>query len=74
MICFQRKRLCWIYEIEQRQFPRELDSGRHEARQGQGCAGGGLRATLDALEFFGSEVTHDLAKFKAERNVIVANR
>ena len=30
--------------------------------------------TLDALEFFGSEVTHDLAKFKAERNVIVANR
>lgn len=30
--------------------------------------------TLDAPEFFGSEVTHDLAKFKAERNVIVANR
>ena len=29
---------------------------------------------LDALEFFGSEVTHDLTKFKAERNVIVANR
>lgn len=31
-------------------------------------------STLDAPEFFGSEVTHDLAKFKAERNVIVANR
>lgn len=30
--------------------------------------------TLDAPEFFGSEVTHDLAKFKVERNVIVANR
>lgn len=30
--------------------------------------------TLDALEFFGSEVTHDLAKFKAECDVIVANR
>lgn len=30
--------------------------------------------TLDAPEFFGSEVTHDLAKFKAERDVIVANR
>lgn len=30
--------------------------------------------TLDASEFFGSEVTHDLSKFKAEYDVIVANR
>ena len=30
--------------------------------------------TLDALEFFGSEVTHDLEKFKWECDVIVANR
>lgn len=30
--------------------------------------------TLDASEFFGSEVTHGLDKFKAECNVIVANR
>ena len=30
--------------------------------------------TLDAPEFFGSEVTHDLARFKAECDVIVANR
>ncbi len=30
--------------------------------------------TLDAPEFFGSEVTHDLAKFKTECDVIVANR
>jgi UDPglucose 6-dehydrogenase len=30
--------------------------------------------TLDAPEFFGSEVTHDLAKFKAASDVIVANR
>lgn len=30
--------------------------------------------TLDAPEFFGSEVTHDLVKFKAECDVIVANR
>lgn len=30
--------------------------------------------TLDAPEFFGSEVTHDLDKFKAKRDVIVANR
>ena len=30
--------------------------------------------TLDAPEFFGSEVTHDLEAFKAECNVIVANR
>lgn len=30
--------------------------------------------TLDALEFFGSEVTHDLDKFKAKCDVIVANR
>ena len=30
--------------------------------------------TLDAPDFFGSEVTHDLDKFKAECDVIVANR
>ncbi|PLS31764.1 UDP-glucose 6-dehydrogenase [Bifidobacterium margollesii] len=30
--------------------------------------------TLDAPDFFGSPVTHDLAAFKAEADVIVANR
>ena len=30
--------------------------------------------TLDAPEFYGSEVTHDLASFKAKCDVIVANR
>ncbi len=30
--------------------------------------------TLDDAEFFGSEVTHDLAKFKAKCDVIIANR
>ena len=30
--------------------------------------------TLDAPEFFGSEVTHDLEAFKASCDVIVANR
>ena len=30
--------------------------------------------TLDAPEFFGSEVTHDLEKFTAECDVIIANR
>lgn len=30
--------------------------------------------TLDAPEFFGSEVTHDLSRFKAQCDVIVANR
>ena len=30
--------------------------------------------TLDAPDFFGSKVTHDLAAFKAESTVIVANR
>ena len=30
--------------------------------------------TLDTSDFFGSEVTHDLDKFKAECDVIVANR
>lgn len=30
--------------------------------------------TLDTLEFFGSEVTHDLETFKAGCDVIVANR
>lgn len=31
-------------------------------------------STLDAPEFFGSEVTHDLLRFKAQCDVIVANR
>lgn len=31
-------------------------------------------STLDAPELFGSEVTHDLAAFKAKCDVIVANR
>ena len=31
-------------------------------------------ATLDAPEFFGNEVTHDLAKSKAGCDAIVANR
>lgn len=30
--------------------------------------------TLDAPEFFGSEVTHDLASFKFRCDIIVANR
>ena len=30
--------------------------------------------TLDAPDFFGSTVTHDLARFKAESDIIVANR
>lgn len=30
--------------------------------------------TLDAPEFFGSEVTHDLEAFKTDCDVIVANR
>lgn len=30
--------------------------------------------TLDAPDFFGSEVTHDLEAFKARYGVIVANR
>lgn len=30
--------------------------------------------TLDAPEFFGSEVTHDLEAFQADCDVIVANR
>lgn len=31
-------------------------------------------STLDAPEFFGSKVTHDLETFKAGCDVIVANR
>ena len=43
--------------------------------RGQAEAGRGrLPPTLDAPEFFGSEVTHDLETFKAGCDVIVANR
>lgn len=57
-----------------RQLPRELQPGRHEAREGHGRARGGLRAPLGAPEFFGSEVAHDLEAFKAGFDLIVANR
>lgn len=33
-----------------------------------------IEPTLDASDFFGSEVTHNLEKFKACCGVIVANR
>lgn len=69
-----RRRVSPDHEVEQRQLPCEFHPGRHETHQGQGRARGGLRPALDALEFFGSEVTHDLAKFKAECDAIVANR
>ena len=36
----------------------------------QVCSGNGF---IDAPEFFGNEVIHDLAKFKAECDAIVAN-
>lgn len=47
---------------------------RHEAREGQRRVRGDLRAALDAPEFFGSKVTHDLEAFKAGCDMIVANR
>ena len=54
--------------------PCEAPSGHHEAREGQGRARGGLRATLDAGDFFGSEVTQMTCDFKSRCDVIVANR
>lgn len=60
-------------EVQLRQLPRELHPGRHEACEGQGRARGGYD-TLEAEEFFGSEVAHDLEPFRAGCDVIVANR
>lgn len=61
-------------EVEPQQLPREFHPGRHEAREGQGRARGCLRASLDAPEFFGPEIMHDLGAFKAGCDAIVANR
>ena len=79
-IIYAEYRVCrsWAYtaddEVQLRQLPRELHPGRHEAREGQERAVVVYESTLDAPEFFGSEVTHDLEAFKAGCDVIVANR
>ena len=69
-----RRRVPPDHEVEQRQLPHELDSGRQKRVKAKGVPVVAYEPTLDAPEFFGSEVTHDLAKFKAECDVIVANR
>ena len=69
-----RRRLPPDDEVQLRQLQRELHPGRHEAHEGQRRVRGGLQPTLDAPEFFGSEVAHDLEAFKAGCDVIVANR
>ena len=69
-----RRRVPPDHEVEQRQLPRELDSGRQKRVKAKGVPVVAYEPTLDAPEFFGGEVTHDLAKFKAECDVIVANR
>ena len=57
------------------QLPRVLGAGDHEADQGQGRRGRRLRARASTTtRFFGSEVVTDLDAFKAEADVIVANR
>ena len=69
-----RRRVSFDHEVEQRQLPRELYPGRQKRVKAKGVPVVVYEPTLDAPEFFGSEVTHDLAKFKAECDVIVANR
>lgn len=62
------------HEEQLRHLPRELHPGDHEVREGQEHSRHDApRPTLDAPDFFGSEVTHDLEVFKACCGVIVAN-
>ena len=61
----ERGRLQRDDEVQLRQLPSELHPGRHEAREGQGRARGGLRAhagragvlRLDRVENVGVRVT-----------------
>lgn len=62
------------HSARHRQFPREFDLGVMKRAKAKGVPVVVYEPTLDASEFFGSEVMHDLAKFKAECDVIVANR
>ena len=52
--------------------PAGRDRGRADITKGMPVVV--YEPTLDASEFFGSEVTHDLGAFKAGCDVIVANR
>lgn len=56
------------------QLPRELGAGHTRRVKAKGVPVVVYEPTLDAPEFFGSEVTHDLEAFKAGCDVIVANR
>ena len=56
------------------QLPRELHPGRHKRLMAKGVPVVVYEPTLDAPEFFGSEMTHDLEAFMAGCDVIVANR
>ena len=53
---------------------RELHPGRHEAREGQGRARGGLRAHAGRAGVLRLRGDHGLESFKAGCNAIVANR
>ena len=61
-------------EVELRQLPRELDPGRHEAREGKGRARGGLRAHVGRAGVHWLRGDPRPGAFKAECDVIVANR
>ena len=60
-------------EVQLRQLPLDLHTGRREAHEGKGRPRGGPRAHAGRAKYFGSWVTHDLEAFKAGCNVIVAN-
>ena len=65
---------CLLMELSSDSPPSEFHPGYHEAREGQELSVVVNEPTLDAPEFFGSEVAHDLEAFKVGCDVIVANR
>ena len=56
------------------QLPHELGAGHTRRVKAKGVPVAACEPTLDAPDFFGSEVTHDLEAFKGECDVIIANR
>lgn len=69
-----RRRVCLIMKSSMATSARAPSQGVVKCFRAKGVSMVVYEPALDAPEFFGSEVTRDLTKFKVERDAIAAKR